>query len=279
MLRRDPRLFAQGALRGMVARWRSGPSRLRLRRKLMLFSAPAVIVALLAAFKMISVVIVGDAAVADFARRDTGALRGDISTLHVFNVIDSDNVRFAQGDLAAFEGNLGQADARFSDVLSHTDASQSCPVRINLELVRETQGDLAARDGTLDHAEQRYTAALAVINDAARGCFEGNNDPDQHRRAIRNDAAARLADKIRALHAPRPATTVSQPQTSAPPPPPPPPVAGSGGQTGGVGDVAPGELPASGPVPELQLHPRAGNPVDRLQEALRNSDAAGQASE
>jgi hypothetical protein len=245
---------------------------------LVLFSAPAVLVALVAAVKMISVVIAGDAAVSDFARRDAGALGGDVSILQVFNVVESGKVRFAQGDLAALEGNVSQADARFSDVLSHTDASQSCPVRINLELVRETEGDLAARAGSLDSAEQRYTSALAVINDAPKRCFEGNDDPDRDRRAIRNDAAARLADKIRALHAPQPATA-SPPQVAPPPPPPPPPVAGPAGPTGGAGAVDPDGLPGSGPVPDLRLEPGAGDPVDRLQEALRNSDASGQASE
>lgn len=267
MLRRDP---------GQA----SGPSRLRLRRRLILFSAPAVLVALVAAVKMISVVIVGHAAVSDFARRDAGAVGGDISTLQVFNVLESGKVRFAQGDLAALEGNLSQAEARFSEVLSHSDAAQSCPVRINLELVRETRGDLAARAGSLDSAAQRYTSALAVINDAPKRCFEGNDDPDRDRRAIRNDAAARVADKIRALHAPQPAP-VSPPQVAAPPPAPPPPapVAGSGGQTGGAGAVDPDGLPGSGPVPDLRLEPGAGDPIDRLQEALRNSDASGQASE
>jgi hypothetical protein len=282
MLRRDPRLAAQAALQQMAVRRRSCPSRIRLRRRLMLFSAPAVIAALLAAFKMISVVIVGDAAVSDFARHDTGALSDDISTLAFFNIIEPVKVPFAQGDLAALGGDLGQADSRFSEMLSRTDAAESCPVRVNVELVRETQGDVAARDGKGDQAEQRYTSALAVIKDAPEGCFKGNSDPNSDRRAIRNDATARLADKIKALHSPpQPSTTPSQLPPAPPPPPPAPPplpgVPGSGGDARASGPLNPDRLPSTGngSAPALRLEPGSGNPVDRLQEALGNADASG----
>ncbi len=254
---------------------RGGASRLRLRRRLLLLSVPVVIVALFIAYKMISVVIAGNAAVSDFRRHDVGALRDDISTLSFLNVIEPDSVALAHGDLAALDGQLGEADSRFSALMSRTDVSQSCPVRINAELVRETQGDLAARDGRLDQAERRYLAALTVIKDAPARCFDANSDPDADRRAIRNDAAARLADKIRALHA---APPLPAPQPPAPPPPPPPPPSAAAPGSGSPvhSDVNPDKLPGSGPAPQLRLDPGTGNPLDRLQEALANSDAAGQ---
>jgi hypothetical protein len=259
----------------LLGRPKSRP-RLRLRQRLVLFSTPVVIVALLVAFKMISVVIAGNAAVSDVKRQDVGALRGDVSTLSLLNVIGPENVAFAKGDLAALEGKLGEADSQFSDLLSRTAASRSCPLRINSELVRETQGDLAARDQKLDQAEQRYTAALAMIKEAPRGCFDANSDPDRDRRAIKNDAAARLADKIRALHVPPPLPAPAPP----PPPPPPPPSGGATGSGSPVhSDVNPDRLPGTGPAPELRLDPGSPNPVQRLQEALANSDAAGQDDE
>ncbi|MBV9088514.1 MAG: hypothetical protein JO044_01200 [Mycobacteriaceae bacterium] len=254
----------------------SGPSRLRLRHRVLAASAPVVIVALLMAYKVISVVIGGNAAVSNFGRHNVGALRADVSALSFLNVIEPDNVAFARGDLAALDGKLSEADSRFSDLLSRTDAARSCPARINVELVRETQGDVAARDGKPDEAERRYLAALAVIKDAPAGCFQGNSDPDTGRRAVRNDAAARLADKIRALHTPPPAPAPAPP-AGPPPSPSAPGPAGSG--PAGLGDVNPDRLPGNGPLPDLSLHPGTGNPVDRLQEALRNSDAAGHAGE
>ena len=262
---------------------RSGRSRIRLRRRMLLVSAPVVVVALLTAYKMISVVLAGDAAVSDFRGHDIGALGDDISAMSFLNVVKPDNVELAKGDLAALNGKLSEADSRFSGLLTRTDAPRSCPVRINAELVRETQGDLAARSGELDQAEQRYLAALAVVKDAPGGCFAGNSDPDTDRRAVRNDAAARLADKIRALHTPPP-EPASQ-RAAVPPAPPPPPAAGAPAGSGPAvlghanPDANPDHLPGSGPVPDLRLQPGAGNLLDRLQEALRNSDAAGHAGE
>ena len=247
-----------------------GTGRMRRRRRLLLVSAPIVIAALLAAYKMVSVVIAGNAAVSDFGHHDAAALRGDISTLSFLNVIKPGNTEFASGDLAALDGRLGEADSRFSDLLSRTAVSRSCPVRVNAELVRETQGDLAAHDGKLDAAEERYTAALAVVNDAPAGCFAGNDDPLADRRAVRNDAAARLADKIRALHHPPPLAAVQPPAARPPAPASPPAAAGSPVHS----DINPDRLPGSGPAPELSLDPGRGDPLERLQHALANSDAA-----
>jgi hypothetical protein len=254
---------------------RSESTRIRLRRRLMLFSAPIVVVALLAALKMISVVVAGNAAVSDFESHDIKALRGDVSTMALANIIAPENVSFAQGVLAAVEGNLGEADSRFGELLSQADAAGSCPVRLNLELVRETQGDLSARSGRLEKAEERYTSALGVIKDAPAGCFGGNGDPDAERRAIRSDAAARLTDKIRALHAP----PARPPAPPPPAPPPPPPPVGAGSGPGGLADVGADRLPGTAAFPELRLDPGMGNPLDRLQEALANSDAAAQSGQ
>lgn len=247
---------------------RSGPSRLRLRRRLIVFSAPAVIVMLVAVIKLISVLTAGTAAVSDFAGRDIDALRDDIASMT--SLIEPDTVLFARGDLAALEGNLDDAESRFSDLLARGDGTRACPVRVNLELIRETQGDIAAFDGSLPAAEERYNSALSVIADAPPRCFEGNEDPDQDRRAVRNDAAARLLYKIDNLGSP----------LFAPPPPPlpaPPPSApaDAGGDPGGGSDVNPDALPGDAPLPELRLEPGVGNPVERLQEALGDADAAG----
>jgi hypothetical protein len=235
------------------------PSRLRLRRRLLVLSAPLVIVALIAVVKMISVVVAGNSAVSDFDRGDVEALQDDVSTLNVLNVIEPAKAPFAAGTLGVREGRLDEADARFSEALSRTDPAQSCPVRINLELVRERQGDVDAREGRLDQARERYTSALAVVEGAPEGCFEGNTDPDPERRAIRNDAAARLAAKMAGLRA-APPPPPPPPQAAPPPPPLPPPVA----------PVVPAPEGTQAP---LRLEPGAGDPIEKLQQLLE--DAAG----
>jgi hypothetical protein len=232
------------------------PSRLRLRRRLLVFSAPVVIVALIAAVKMISVVVAGNSAVSHFTGGDVAALRDDVSAMSILNVIEPAKAPFAAGALAVREGRLDEADARFTEALSRTEATQSCPVRVNLELVRERQGDVDAWEGRPDQARERYTSALAIVEDAPGGCFEGNTDPDAGRRAIRDDAAARLAAKMAALG--------TAPPAPPPPPPPPPP--------------APPPLAPATPEPEppqapLRLEPGAGDPIERLRQLLQ--DAAG----
>ncbi|HET6735398.1 hypothetical protein [Mycobacterium sp.] len=237
----------------------TAPSRLKLRRRLLVFSAPVVLVVLIATVKMISVVVAGDSAVSNFADGDTAALRDDVSALSVLNVIEPEKAPFAAGTLAVREGRLEEADARFSEALARTDAAQSCPVRVNLELVRERQGDVDAWEGRLDQARDRYTSALTIVQDAPDGCFRGNTDPDLERRAIRNDAAERLAAKTAGLR---------EPQPPPPPPPPPPPAAPPPPPA-----VAPAAPQPEEPQAPLRLEPGAGDPIEKLRQIIQ--DAAG----
>ena len=220
-------------------------------------SGPCSSLCLVVAYKLISVVVSGQWAASALTNRDVDALRDDVGTLEVFDVVESDKTAFWAANLAALEGGLAEADSRFSAMLTHTDV---CPVRVNLELVRETDGDLAARGGDTRRAEQRYRDALAVVDGAPQGCFEGNGDPDADRRAVRNNADARLADKINALRTPLPpAPAAPAPVVPAPAPPPsPPPVDASAALAG----VDPDWLPGEGPPPALRLEPgEAGEPA------------------
>jgi hypothetical protein len=230
------------------------PSRLKLRRRLLLFSAPVVIVMLLAAVKMISVVIAGNSAQSHYAAGDVSGLRADVSTLRILNVIEPDKALFAAGTLAVLEGRLDQADAQFSQLLARTD--QSCAIRVNLELVRERQGDLAAWEGSPDQARTSYGSALDLVERAPGGCFAGNTDPDAERRAVRDDAAARLAAKMANLTAAPPPLAPPPPPAAAPPPPPP---------------VAPTVPEADEPPRPLRLDPGAGDPIERLQQLLEDA--------
>ncbi|WP_205781701.1 hypothetical protein [Mycobacterium alsense] len=190
------------------------PARLRLRRRLLIYSAPLSVVALLVAVKLISVVLAGNSAASAFARGDGDTARADATILGVANVVEPARAPFAAGAAAVLDGRLEDADTDFSAALARTDAARSCPVRVNLELVRETQGDRAAATGDRARAEERYASALAVVDAAPHACFTGNDDPDPKRRSIRQDAANRLAAKRAALNAP-PAAPPPRPAVSA----------------------------------------------------------------
>ncbi|AQT80501.1 hypothetical protein B1R94_16335 [Mycolicibacterium litorale] len=266
-------------------------ARLQLRRRLLMVSAPVALLLILAAVKMISVVVAGDSAASHFARGDASALRGDVSTLNVANVIEPAKARFAAGAAAVLDGRLGDADTEFSRALAGTDPGQSCPVRINLELVREAQGDVAAAEARAADAAQRYRSALAIAGDAPPDCFAGNTDPQPDRRQIRQNTVARLTAKLAGVQTdpapPPPAEVV------APPPPPPPPPAGVraagpdtpppalGPTSDGLSDVAPDRLPSPGAPPPgpHRLDPGSANPMDRLRQLLTDAASSGSDSQ
>lgn len=233
------------------------PARLQLRRRLLVYSAPLVAIALLVAIKLFSVVLVGNSAADAFGSRDGDAVAADAAILGFANVVEPARAPFAAGAAAVLDGRLEDADAHFADALARTDAAGSCPVRVNLELVRETQGDRAAAAGDRTHADERYASALAVVDTAPRACFVGNTDPDPQRRAIRDDAANRLAAKRTALNAPPPATPPPPPPPPPAPPPLPPPVA----------TVA----PDGREIPPRRLDPAGGDPLDKLQQVLQDA--------
>jgi hypothetical protein len=235
------------------------PSRLRLRRRLLMVSTPVTVAALAVAIKLISVVVVGGSAQEHFAASEIGSLRTDVAILRIVNVIEPANAAFAAGGLGVLDDQLEVADAEFSESLAHTDSAHSCAVRVNLELVRERQADIDAWEARLDTARQRYHSALAVIADAPARCFEGNGDPDASRRAVRQDAAARVAAKISALG------------TAAPPPlmpssPPPADIAAP------VAPVITAPEPTESPG-SRQLDPTDGDPLDVLRRVLRDAAA------
>ena len=257
-----------------------------MRRRLLVLSAPVVVLLVVAAVKMMSLAVVGDSAVSDFARGDGAAVRADASRLGVLNLLELARAPVAAGAADVLDGRLTDADAHFSQALARTPGAQSCDVRINVELVRETQGDVEAAAGRTAAAAERYRGALGVVVDAPANCFGGNADPMADRRRVRQDTTARLQAKIAALQSVPPP---QEPAPNAPPPPPPPPPAGAPvgqpdtappalGPTGaGLSDIAPDRLPSPGAQPpgQHQLDPGGGDPLDRLRQLLTDAASTG----
>lgn len=231
--------------------WKRGSLRMRL----LVMSAPVSLVVVVALLKLWTVVVAGGSAATDFAERNTDALGRDVTTLSTLDVIEPVRTRFTAGTLAVLEDRLTDADGQFAAALSQTGQAQSCPVRVNLELVRETLGDRAAEkfDGS---AIGWYRNALAVVAEAPDGCFTGSTDADPDRRAVLEATVARLNAKIDAVSVPPPPPPPPPPVASPPPPPP---------------AAAPG---STEPDAQMRLNPGVGDPLDRLQQILR--DAAAQ---
>ncbi|MED5815858.1 hypothetical protein VST63_26155 [Mycolicibacterium sp. 050232] len=220
-----------------------------LRRRLLVYSAPVALVLVIAIVKLLSVVVIGHSAPASFTDRDTEALAGEVGRLEVLNVVEPGKTNFAAGALAVLEDRLPDAERNFADAVTRLDTDESCSARVNLELVRETLGDRATAASDSRRALSNYLAARDVVDRAPDGCFAGNVDPDLNRRAIRDDAAARLNRKIGTSGAVVPPNAPPPPAAQAPPPQP----AGT----------------APSPPPN-RLDP-SGDPLDRLQQILRDA--------
>ncbi|MCC9183688.1 hypothetical protein [Mycolicibacterium mageritense] len=244
MLRRDPGAAMRGVTRRVSAWYRSGPSRSRLRRRLYLFSAPLVVILLLVAAKVISVVVAGNWAASDFDRHDIDALRADIAILETVDVIDPAKTSFARGDLAVLEGRLAEAETRFQESLSRTDQADSCPVRVNLELVQETLGGLG-------HPRQRQGCRRAVVQRCHRDRATGPGRmlrgqrrcrcrPQGHPRGGAAPAAGEVAQPAPAARA---AVHAPGPSPSAPPHP------GQSGAPPSPGEPSPGQPSPGAPTP------------------------------
>ncbi|MEW2479574.1 hypothetical protein AB0876_08265 [Mycobacterium sp. NPDC049093] len=210
-----------------------------VRRRLLVYSAPVALVLVIAIVKLLSVVLIGNSAAASFTDRDTEALTSEVSRLQMLDVVEPGKASFAAGALAVLEDRLVEADQNFADAVARLSGAESCSARINLELVRETLGDraTAAADGRT--ALSHYLSARDVIDRAPAGCFADSGAP------------ARLNSKIGAAGA------------IVPPNPPPPPPAAQVLPPGAVG-TAPTQ-------PPNRLDPTSGDPLDRLQQILRDA--------
>ncbi|SIN59099.1 Uncharacterised protein [Mycobacteroides abscessus subsp. abscessus] len=72
------------------------------------------------------------------------------------------------------------------------DPPESCPVRINLEVVLETRGDLKSADHKREDATKFWEEALAVTREAPAGCFNTTSEPDEAVRKHLNETEQRL---------------------------------------------------------------------------------------
>lgn len=209
-----------------------------LRRRLLVYSAPVVLLVLILVLKLASVVVAGSAASKHFSESNAAALADDVATLQTLNIIEPAKAPYAAGTLAVLRNRLDDAEREFSLALERTDQEESCDVRVNLALVRESRGDAAAAVFQAQAAVDHYLGAARIVEEAPAGCFD-------------TGTTARLDAKTAAVTVPPP-----------PPPPSPPPV-----------PVPAAPAPGSAPTAEQErtLNPGQGDPLEKLQQILRDA--------
>ncbi|SKV03260.1 Uncharacterised protein [Mycobacteroides abscessus subsp. bolletii] len=292
-----------------------GPSRKVLRRRLVALSVLPALLLLGFAVKLIVMVSTGYAAQSHYLAYDSYSLRDDVRILKSWNIIDSYKAYFTEGDWYVLEGRLAEAETEFKESLKRVDPRESCPVRINLEVVLETRGDLKSADRERDDAKKFWEEALVVTREAPAGCFNTTSEPDEAVRKHLTETEQRLLDKLKDP----PATSASPSPTTSPSPAPPEGDGGGGGGGGNGGDgqgggndhndgqrggdqngqpnpspgeptqegpspgqptqaptpVGPDRIPTSGANGANELHPDQGDPADVLKRSLENSTASG----
>ena len=171
-------------------------ARLRLRRRMILWSLPIAVLLLLVAVKLLSVVALGEQARAAFAGGNITGVDSAASRLGVVNVVEPHKAPFARGDARVLAGDYDGARVAFEEAmaLAPRDSQDQCQIRVNLvqSLLRLGQ---AARQTGGPHAATPYANRVdEVVEGAPQGCFQGSTG-DQLRDAQQQAQQQRQPDQ------------------------------------------------------------------------------------
>jgi hypothetical protein len=156
--------------------------RRRLRRRLLLWSAPVVLVVLLVALKLLSLPLFAALAQHSYDGRAYERAASLTEPLGVANLVEPWVHHFDRGTAYAQVGVLDVARDEFLaalDLAPEGDETVSCVIRTDLVLVIEAQGDAALLELRYADAEQLYELGQATVAEAPEGCFRPPEDPQQ----------------------------------------------------------------------------------------------------
>jgi len=155
--------------------------RRRLRRHLLLWSAPVALVVLLVAVKLLSLPIAAALTQQAYGARDFERAASLTGPLGVANVVEPWVHHFDRGTAYAQIGVLDVARQEFVTALdlAPDDDTVSCVIRTDLVLTIEAQGDAALLELRYADAEALYALGLTTIEEAPEGCFRPPEDPQQ----------------------------------------------------------------------------------------------------
>lgn len=149
-------------------------ARLELRRTLIVWSLPIVLVLLLVAVKLLSMVAIGNQARSAYDAGQVTAVEQAAARLGFLNLIERHKASFARGDARVLAGDFDGARESFEEALSVAprDAVEACQIRVNLVLSLEKLGDAAKASSGLDAAKPFYDRMQVVVGEAPQGCFQ-----------------------------------------------------------------------------------------------------------
>ena len=171
-----------------------------VRRRLLLWSALPVLLALLLAAKLLSATWFSGQASGAFARGDAPAVESAAAVLGVANVLEPHKAPFAAGDALALRGDYAAARSAFEAALATAPSADACRVRANLALSIERLGD-AGGAGVTGDGVRLLEEALDVVRAAPAGCFSADraDSAPGEAGARLQTAGQRLEEKIERL--------------------------------------------------------------------------------
>jgi hypothetical protein len=175
------------------------PGRLQLRRQLLLWSTPALVVLLVLAIKLISVGVLGDRLPGQFAGRDGDAMTSTLEWIDFGKPGRGYREELADGDRALLKSDLPGALRHFKAAF---DEEPACPPRANFALTSETMSDTEVRKGNFANARKLLEPALAAAN-GDMWCFTTSTASSEKVRKVVQQTPRRLANKLAALKAGR----------------------------------------------------------------------------
>lgn len=171
-------------------------ARLRLRRRMILWSLPVAVLLLVVAVKLLSVVALGEQAQAAFAGGNITGVDSAASRLGVVNVVEPHKAPFARGDARVLAGDYDGARVAFEEAmaLAPRDSQDQCQIRVNLVQSLLRLGQAARQSGGPDAATPYANRVDQVVEGAPQGCFQGPTG-DQLRNAQQQAQQQRQPDQ------------------------------------------------------------------------------------
>lgn len=165
--------------------------RLQKRKRLLVWSLPAIIIVLLVSAWLIVPSILTNHAATNFEKGQYKSAVDDVSLLHIANILEPYKAYYNQGTSLSALGNQDQAVKKFETSLAYTnDHAASCRITYNLVLTMEGIGDSIVKKADFTGAINQYTTALNRLK-ANSDCF---TDPALQKR---------IEQKIKAVEAAR----------------------------------------------------------------------------
>jgi hypothetical protein len=170
-----------------------------LRRRLLLWSVPALVLLAVMAVKLTSVGMLGDKLPGQFASHDPSAMNSTLGWLDVGSFGRGYKAQFAAGDMLILKGDKTAALDQFQQALDKAGSGpNTCPPRANFALTSEILSDAEVKAGHFFKARKLLEPAVAAA-DPDKPCFATSKSPSPDVRTFISQTPDRLKAKLAAL--------------------------------------------------------------------------------